>query len=59
VNYLLTSLPVVEYNPEAITGIRISTIPLEDFFYSFAMITSWLVVYELLKKRKPEKAVIN
>ncbi|HMS64947.1 MAG TPA: lycopene cyclase domain-containing protein [Ignavibacteria bacterium] len=55
VNYILTSLPVVEYNPEAITGIRVSTIPIEDFFYSFSMITSWLIVYNFLKTRRVEK----
>lgn len=52
VNYILTSLPVVEYNPDAITGIRITTIPAEDFFYSFAMISSWLIVYSLLKRNE-------
>lgn len=59
VNYLLTSLPVVEYNPAAITGIRITTIPLEDFFYSFSMISSWLIVYELFKRGISEKSIIN
>ena len=45
VNYLLTSLPVVEYNDKAIWGYRISTIPIEDFFYSYAMISFWLIIY--------------
>lgn len=52
VNYILTSLPVVEYNPEAIIGVRITTIPAEDFFYSFAMISCWLIVYSLLKRNE-------
>jgi lycopene cyclase domain-containing protein len=51
VNYILTSLPVVEYNPEAILGIRVLTIPVEDFFYSFAMISGWIIIYCLLKER--------
>lgn len=49
VNYILTSLPIVEYNPDAILGIRITTIPIEDFFYSFAMISGWLIVYNIFK----------
>ena len=52
VNYLLTSLPVLIYNPEAITGIKFITIPAEDFFYSFSMISAWLMIYSILIKSK-------
>ncbi len=45
VNYLLTSLPVVEYNDNAIWGYRLITIPIEDFFYSYTMISFWLLIY--------------
>lgn len=45
VNYFLTSLPVVKYSPDAIWGIRITTIPFEDFFYSFSMLSLYLYVY--------------
>lgn len=45
VNYLLTSLPVVSYNPEAVWGLRIMTIPLEDLFYSFALVSFYLLFY--------------
>lgn len=51
VNYILTSLPIVTYNPTAIWGNRFITIPLEDFFYSFSMISLWLLVY-LIADRK-------
>lgn len=53
VNYILTALPVVEYNPKAIMGIRILTIPVEDLFYSLSMISSWLLIYMLCEKTKP------
>lgn len=45
VNYFLTSLPVVEYNEKAVWGIRIITIPVEDFLYSYSLISLWLMVY--------------
>lgn len=51
VNYLLTSLPVVSYNKDAIWGIRILTIPLEDFFYSFSMISFYLLIYHIAKQK--------
>ena len=50
VNYFLTSLPVVEYNHKAIWGIRIMTIPMEDFFYSYSLISFWLLVYLMFQK---------
>jgi lycopene cyclase domain-containing protein len=50
-NYLLTSLVVVYYNSSAIWGVRITTIPLEDFFYNFSMLSFYLLVYLYFKKR--------
>ena len=50
-NYFLTSLIVVHYNPNAIWGIRVTTIPLEDFFYNFSMLSFYLMVYVYFKKR--------
>lgn len=38
-NGLLTGIPVVLYNDGAILGIRAASIPLEDFFFSFSMLT--------------------
>ena len=49
VNYVLTSVPIVTYNPEAFWNIRLTTIPLEDFIYSFSMIALWILFYELGK----------
>lgn len=48
VNYYLTAPPVVWYNPESIWGVRVSTIPLEDFFYSFSMLAFYLLIYRRL-----------
>lgn len=49
VNYILTSVPIVTYNSEAIWNIRITTIPAEDFIYSFSMISLWIMFYEFGK----------
>ena len=58
-NYLLTSIPIVLYNPVAIWGGtvdqiwygRFITIPFEDFFYNFSMLSFYLLVYRYFKKR--------
>lgn len=50
VNYLLTSIPVVTYNPDHYSNINIITIPLEDFFYSFLLVYSYIFVYEIAKQ---------
>jgi lycopene cyclase domain-containing protein len=51
-NYLLTSIPIVIYGSNFITNFRILTIPIEDFFYNFSLLTLYLLVYELFKKIK-------
>jgi lycopene cyclase domain-containing protein len=56
-NYLLTSLIVVNYNPDAIWGGdeiwngRFFTIPFEDFFYNFSMLSFYLLVYTYFKEK--------
>lgn len=56
-NYLLTSLVVVHYNPDAIWGGdglwngRFLTIPFEDFFYNFSMLSFYGMVYIYFKER--------
>jgi lycopene cyclase domain-containing protein len=44
-NYILTSTPVVLYSPTAITGFRVTTIPIEDFLFNYSMLTNYLMVY--------------
>jgi lycopene cyclase domain-containing protein len=50
VNTILTALPVVQYNPTAIWGPRFITIPLEDFFYNYSLLSFYLLVYRLVKR---------
>lgn len=48
-NGYLTSRPVVLYNENFQLGIRIFTIPIEDFFYGFDHLLSCTILYEKLK----------
>jgi lycopene cyclase domain-containing protein len=50
-NYILTSTPVVQYSDLAITGFRVSTIPIEDFLFNFSMLTNYLTVYLWASKK--------
>lgn len=52
VNYFLTSIPVVTYNDSAFSAIRVLTIPLEDFLYSFSMVSLWILFYEFFRMKK-------
>jgi lycopene cyclase domain-containing protein len=54
VNGLLTALPVVLYDPRAIWGIRITSIPLEDFLFSFSMLGFSMLSYRLFL-RAPQR----
>lgn len=54
-NYLLTSVPVVEYSEWAITNIRITTIPIEDFMFNFSMLTLYLAVHLRFSKNRKER----
>ena len=55
INTVLTALPVVEYNSKAIWGFRVGTIPLEDFFYNYAMLSYYLLVYRIGRKKYSDK----
>ena len=43
---------IVWYNDSQNVGIRIATIPIEDFAYAFSMILSALYLFEIFKKKK-------
>lgn len=42
---------VFDYHPQAILGIRILSIPIEDFFYNFSLLLSPLVLTHIFEKR--------
>ncbi|MFO7796684.1 MAG: lycopene cyclase domain-containing protein [Promethearchaeati archaeon] len=50
-NGIFTYLPIVLYNPDAIIGFRVISIPIEDFFYSFSLISLSMLFYFLFRER--------
>ncbi len=55
VNGKLTALPVLEYNNTENLGIRIGTIPLEDFFYNFLYMFLMIILFETFKRKSYQK----
>jgi lycopene cyclase domain-containing protein len=51
VNGVLTSLPVVWYNNTENLGIRIYTVPVEDFVYLMGLLLSSINIYQMLLRR--------
>lgn len=51
VNGYLTARPIVHYYAPYYLGIRLGTIPVEDFLYGFAMLGLVLIGWEYLGKR--------
>ncbi len=51
VNGILTSVPVVVYNSADILGLKVFTIPMEDFFYSFVMLGFLILVHGVLRSK--------
>jgi lycopene cyclase domain-containing protein len=48
VNYVLTALPVITYGESEILGLRVLTIPVEDFVYSFVLTTACIFNFHRL-----------
>lgn len=54
-NGILTSLPIVSYNPNEFSNIRIYTIPFEDVFYCLSLLLSnVLLMYYFSLRNKPK-----
>ena len=51
VDGVLTGLPVVRYDRQAITGVRIANAPVEDLLFGFAMIVLTLSTWVWLGRR--------
>ena len=50
-NWWLTSRNIVMYNPDAITGIRFFSAPIEDLLFGFALILSVMGMWEFWGRR--------
>ena len=54
VNGILTGIvtpePIVWYSESEIIGLRVFTIPLEDFYYSYSLLLSVAILYERFKR---------
>ena len=51
VNGYLTGMQIVRYNPDYFLGLRLGSIPVEDFLFGFSMITMTIVFWEYFKVR--------
>lgn len=51
VNGILTSLPVVMYNDAQNLGLRVSTVPFEDHFYSLSMLLINILLFEHFRRK--------
>jgi len=47
----LTSTGIVTYNPQFFSGIRIGSIPIEDFLFGFSMVTMTIVLWEYFRRK--------
>lgn len=47
-----TESPVVMYNPEENFGLRVGTVPVDDFAYSFLMLFANISLFEALRKKE-------
>jgi lycopene cyclase domain-containing protein len=55
-NGLLTAVPIVVYNDAENWGIRVYTIPLEDFFYSFSLLGFNFLVFRLFRRSSEDRS---
>ena len=50
VNGYLTGSEIVIYNPKFFLGLRIGSIPVEDFLFGFSMVSLSIICWEYFKK---------
>jgi lycopene cyclase domain-containing protein len=50
-NTFLTALPVITYGDGSYIGFRVGTIPLEDFFFNFALINMFVLAYDYAARK--------
>lgn len=53
VNGYLTFRPIVLYGDGFTLGVRLFTIPVEDYLYGFGLITASIIVWEHLRRKMP------
>lgn len=46
---------IVLYNPDFFLGLRLGTIPMEDFLFGFSMVTISIILWESFKKNSFKK----
>jgi lycopene cyclase domain-containing protein len=51
VNGYLTGENIVIYDPAFFLGLRIGSIPLEDFLFGFSMVATGIISWEFFKRR--------
>ena len=51
VNGYLTNTNTVMYNPKFFLGVRLGSIPLEDFLFGFSLVSSGIISWEFFKKK--------
>ena len=54
VNGILTAIPIVTYKANAITGLKLHTIPIEDFFYEMLLFLWNVLLFEWLEYRSTQ-----
>ena len=52
INGILTALPIIEYNPDHYFGVRLYSIPVENYAYLFLFFLINITIYEYLKERR-------
>jgi lycopene cyclase domain-containing protein len=51
VNGYLTRENIVRYNPDFFLGVRLGSIPLEDFIFGFSMVSCTIILWEYFLRR--------